>query len=96
MGEKLKIHEITAKILEDLHANFTVGRYRHCYNGLQKYMKERRIDYYSAHVGLDYIQHKFGISIEGLYGKHPTIVRSTSEGFRFYGIIRNMVRWSSR
>lgn len=86
MGEKLKIHEVTARILADLqeqnYADYTVGRYRHCYNGLQKYMKERRIEYYSAHVGLDFIQHKFGISIEGLYGKHPAEVRSTIRGLQ--------------
>ena len=81
MAEKLKIDEITATILADLqeqkYADSTVGCYRQCYNGLQKYMKERGSDYYSAQIGLDYIRHKFGIEIEGLYGKHPTKVRST-------------------
>jgi len=86
MGEKLKIHEVTAKILADLqeqnYADYTVGRYRHCYNSLLKYTKERGIEYYSAKVGLDFIQHKFGLSIEGLYGKHPTNVRSTIRGLQ--------------
>jgi hypothetical protein len=85
MGEKL-VHEVTARILADLqqenYANYTVGRYRHCYNGLQKYMEGRGIEYYSANVGLDYIQHKFGINVEGLYGKHPTNVRSTIRGLQ--------------
>lgn len=86
MGEKLKIYEVTAKILADLqaqnYADFTIGRYRHCYNGLQKYMKERGLEYYSASVGLEFIQHKFGISVEGLYGKHPAEVRSTIRGLQ--------------
>lgn len=84
MEEKLKIHEVTVRILADLqaknYADYTVGRYRHCYNGLQKYMKERGIEYYSALVGIDYIRYKFGISIEGLYGNHPAAVRSTIRG----------------
>ena len=86
MGEKLKIHDVTARILADLqaqnYADYTVGRFRHCYNGLQKYMNERGIEYYSAHVGLDFIQHKFGISIEGLYGMHPAKLRSTIRGLQ--------------
>lgn len=81
MAEKLKINEMTTKILAGLqekkYADFTVGYYRQCYNGLLKYMKERGSDYYSAEIGLDYIRYKFGIDIEGLYGKHPIKVRST-------------------
>jgi site-specific recombinase XerD len=44
---------------------------------LQKYVKEREIEYYSASVGIDYIRHKFGISIEGLYGRHPAKLETT-------------------
>jgi len=78
---KEKAQEITNRILADLkeqdYADYTVGLYRQCYNGLQKYMEEEKIEYYSADIGLDYIRRKFGISIEGLYGKHPINVRST-------------------
>lgn len=78
---KERVHEITERILTDLkeqdYADYTVGIYRQCYNGLQKYMWEEGIEYYSADIGLDYIRHKFGISIEGLYGKHPSNVCST-------------------
>ena len=81
MKEKLKIHELTSKILTDLqnknYADYTVGRYRHCYNGLHKYVESSRIEYYSAKVGIDYIRHKFGIIVEGFYGKQPANVRST-------------------
>jgi integrase/recombinase XerD len=106
MGEKLKIHEVTAKILSDLqeqnYADYTVGRYRHCYNGLQKYMEGRGIEYYSANVGIDYIQHKYGISIQGLYGKHPTEMRSTIRGLQVlwdyseYGTMVIKIRPGSR
>ena len=81
MGEKLKIHEVTARVLADLqkqnYSKDTISLYRYCYNGLQKYLKERGIEYYSASVGTDYIRHKFGISIEGLYGKHPEKLKTT-------------------
>jgi len=81
MNEKVKVREITDRILTELrdqdYADYTVGIYRQCYNGLQKYMQKEGIAYYSADIGLEYIKHKFGISIEGLYGKHPSNVRST-------------------
>ncbi len=45
MEKKSKIQKVTAKILaalqEQNYADYTVGRYRHCYNSLLKYMKER-------------------------------------------------------
>ena len=86
MKEKLKIHELTPKILTDLqkknYADYTVGRYEHCFNGLQKYLEASGIEYYSANVGIDYIRHKFGIIVEGLYGKQPANVRSTIRGLQ--------------
>ena len=86
MKEKLKIHELTSKILTDLqkenYTDYTVGRYRHCYNGLIKYVEASGIDYYYAEVGIDYIRHKFGIIVEGLYGKQPANVHSTIRGLQ--------------
>ncbi len=86
MKEKLKIYELTSKILTNLqkenYADYTVGRYRHCYNGLHKYVEAKGIEYYSANVGIDYIRHKFGIIVEGLYGKQPANVRSTIRGLQ--------------
>ena len=59
MGEKLKIHEATAKILAGLkqqnYSEHTIGRYRQCYDSLLKYTRERGIKYYSASIGLDFI-----------------------------------------
>ena len=81
MNNKIKVQEITERILTDLreqdYCDYTVGIYRQCYAGLQNYMQKECIDYYSADIGLQYIRHKFGISIEGLYGKQPSNVRST-------------------
>ena len=81
MKKKVKVTETIAKILTDLkeenYADYTIGVYRQCYNGLQKYMQDEKKEYYSAEIGINYIQHKFAISIEGLYGKHPKKVRST-------------------
>ena len=81
MKKKVKVTETISKILTDLkeenYADNTIGVYRQCYNGLQEYMQDEKKEYYSAEIGLNYIQHKFGISIEGLYGKHPKKVRST-------------------
>jgi integrase/recombinase XerD len=81
MQGKLKIHEVTVRVLaylqEQNYAGCTIDIYRHCYNGLQKYSKERGIEYYSASVGMDYIRYKFGISIEGLYGRHPAKLETT-------------------
>lgn len=75
------VQGITDRILTDLkeqdYADYTIGIYRQCYNGLRKYMEKEGIEYYSAEIGLDYIRYKFGISIEGFYGKHPSNVRST-------------------
>lgn len=86
MGEKPKIHEVTAKILADLkqqnYSEHTVDRYRQCYDSLLKYTRERGIEYYSASIGLDFIKYKFGLSIEGLYGRHPKNVSTTIRGLQ--------------
>ncbi|WP_158408609.1 hypothetical protein [Desulfosporosinus fructosivorans] len=50
MKEKAQV--ITNRILADLkeqdYADFTVGLYRQCYNGLQKYMEAESIECYSV------------------------------------------------
>jgi hypothetical protein len=67
MKTNVKTSETISKILSDLkekkYADYTIGIYRQCYNGLQKYMQEEKKDYYSAKIGLNYIQHKFGIRV---------------------------------
>ena len=80
MGEKLKIHEATAKIFAGLkqqnYSKHAIDRYRQCYDSLLKYAGERRIEYYSASIGLDFIKYKFGLSLEDIYSKHPKNVSS--------------------
>lgn len=86
MVEKPKIHEVTAKILAGLkqqnYSEHTIDRYRQCYDSLLKYTRERRIEYYSASIGLDFIKYKFGLSIEDLYGRHPRNVSTTIRGIQ--------------
>ena len=86
MAEKLKIHEVTAKILADLkqqnYSEHTIDRYRQCYDSLLKYTRERGVKDYLASIGLDFINYKFGLSIEGLYDRHPKNVSSTLRGLQ--------------
>ena len=81
MKEKLKIRKATTNILAGLkqqnYSQHTIGRYRQCYDSLLKYTRERRIKDYSTSIGLDFIKHKFGLSIEDIYSRHPKNVSST-------------------
>jgi len=78
MKEKLQIHEVMDKILTDLkqekYSDYTVGRYRHCYNGLLKFINGKNLTCYSNALAIEYIQHKFGIAIDGLYDQYPSNV----------------------
>jgi len=86
MEQKLKIHEVSARVLAELnqqnYSKHTIDRYRQCYSNLLKYTRERGVKYYSASIGLDFIKYKFGLSIEGLYGRHPKNVSSTLRGLQ--------------
>jgi len=81
MNEKAKIWEVTKNVLTDLQAknysDYTIGVFRRCFTDLQRFMQEKGVAYYSVDIGLEYIKHKFGISIEGFHGKHPSNIRST-------------------
>ena len=78
---KATANEVIGRVLEDLtkqnYSDYTIRKYRHCYNGLRRYIGKLGQEHYTAETGLDYIRQKFGIKIEGLYGKHPPNVRST-------------------
>lgn len=75
MEERLKIQKATKNILAGLkeqdYSQHTVNRYRQCYDGLLTYIRERRNKDYSASVGLDFINYKFGLKIEDIYCKQP-------------------------
>jgi hypothetical protein len=79
MKEKLKIHELMDKILADLrqqkYADYTIGSYRHCYNGLVKFIEGKNVVCYSNALAIDYMRYKFGITIDGLYDQCPSNAR---------------------
>ncbi len=81
MKEKLNIYELMDKILTDLkqekYADYTIGSYRHCYNGLAKFMEGKNVAYYSDALAIDYMRYKFGITIVGLYDQCPSNARSS-------------------
>lgn len=46
MKEKLKIHEVMDRVLTDLkqekYSDYTIGRYRHCFNGVLKFIQGKK------------------------------------------------------
>lgn len=81
MNNKLTVHKLIDKILSDLrqekYADYTIGSYRHCYNGLVKFIEQKKSVCYSDALGIEYIQQKFGISINGLFDQCPANVHSS-------------------
>jgi site-specific recombinase XerC len=80
MQTKPTIHDVADRILADLYAqhysDYTVGRYRHCYHALLRYAEAQGLTHYSESVGLDFLESKYGLKIEGFFGKHPAEMRS--------------------
>ena len=78
---KTTIQEAVNLVLEDMkrldYASFTIGQYRYCYNGLVRYMENNGERYYTAEIGLGYIEEKFGIKAEGFFGTQPPNVSYT-------------------
>jgi site-specific recombinase XerD len=76
MKETLNIHELMDRVLADLkqenYADYTIGSYRHCYNGLVKFIEGQNVVCYSNALAIDYMLHKFGITIDGLYDQCPS------------------------
>lgn len=81
MKEKLNLNELMDRVLTDLkqerYADYTIGSYRHCYNGLLKFIEGKNVVCYSNALAIDYMQHKFGITIDGLYDQCPSNARSS-------------------
>jgi site-specific recombinase XerC len=79
--EKIPAKESIEKVYEELkrkkYSIHTIKQYRNCYNGLLKYMNKIGETDYTAELGLNYIRQKFGIEIEGLYGKQPRETHTT-------------------
>ena len=75
----MKIHVLMGQVLTDLrqekYADYTVGSYRQCYDGLAKFIEGKNVPYYFDALAIDYLEHKFGITFESLYDKCPSKVR---------------------
>ena len=102
MNETMKIEEAVSAVLAELeeqrYSSTTIKSYCCNYNVLLKYANERGIKYYSEQVGLDYLQNKYGISINGFYGDHPRRISATMRcmqvlwDYTEYGNIRFRMR----
>ena len=100
MKEKLNIHELMDRVLTDLkqerYADYTIGSYRQCYNSLAKFIEGKNVVCYSNALAIDYMRHKFGITIDGLYDQCPSNARSSiralkcmsSNKFSPFGVIK--------
>ncbi|TKT85976.1 site-specific integrase [Dyadobacter frigoris] len=86
MKEKLKIHEVMDRVLAGLkqerYSDYTIGRYRHCYNGVQKFIQGKNVTYYSNTLAVDYVQHQFGIVIDGFYHQYRSNVAASIRALR--------------
>ena len=81
MNETIKIKDAVSAVLTELekqlYSKTTIKSYSCSYNGLLKYANEKEINYYSEQVGLDYLEKKHGLSINGFYGNHPKKISAT-------------------
>ena len=79
--KRIPARKIISQILLDLkeqkYAEYTIYRYQLCYEWLLEFMKQRGEQFYHSRIGIEYIQAKFGITIEGLFGTHPPDLRET-------------------
>jgi len=79
--KRIPARKIISQILLDLkeqkYAEYTIYRYQLCYEWLLEFMKQRGEQFYHSRIGIEYIQEKFGITIEGLFGTHPPELRET-------------------
>ena len=74
---KTIISQILLEMKDQEYAAYTIYRYRLCYERLLEFMEQRREAVYTTEVGIAYVQAKFGILIEGLFGKQPKELRET-------------------
>jgi len=81
MNETIKIKDAVSAVLTELekqlYSSTTIKSYRCSYNCLLKYANQRGINYYSEQIGLDYLESKYGLSINGFYGAQPKKISAT-------------------
>ena len=79
--KRMPAREIISQIILDLkeqkYAEYTVSRYQLCYQRLLEFMEQQGQQFYYSDIGIEYIKAKFGITIEGLFGTHPSDLRET-------------------
>jgi site-specific recombinase XerD len=79
--EKIPVRAVISKILLDMkeqkYAEYTIYRYQLCYERLLEFMEQREQQHYNSSIGIEHIQAKFGITIEGLFGTYPPELRET-------------------
>lgn len=71
------ISQIILDLKEQKYAEYTIYRYQLCYQRLLEFMEQRGQQFYNSDIGIEYIQAKFGITIEGLFGTQPPDLRET-------------------
>ena len=77
MPTKKIISQILLDLKEQKYAEYTIYRYQLCYERLLEFMEQRGEQFYHSGIGIEYIQEKFGVTIEGLFGTHPPELRET-------------------
>jgi hypothetical protein len=86
MNEILEIHVAMEKVIVDLkrlnYADYTIGRYRHCFDGMLRFIEGSGISFYSDELAAEYIKFKFGVFFVGLFKGYPSHVRSSIRALR--------------
>ncbi|WP_057940594.1 site-specific integrase [Algoriphagus resistens] len=86
MKETIKIQEAIDQVLGNLdqerYAPYTIGRYRHSYNGLLKFISGKNVAYYSDDLATQYLQHKYGVTIDGFHRQYRSDIAASIRAFR--------------
>ena len=76
------VSQILLVMKEQKYAEYTIYRYQLCYDRLLEFMKQKSQQFYNPDIGIEYIQAKFGITIEGFFGTHPPEFRETTRALQ--------------
>lgn len=79
-------NEVISRVLEDLtkqnYSDYTIGQYRHCYNGLRRYMEKLGQEHYTAAKSLE-------LKLKGFTASIPRMYVLRSAPCKFYGTTTN-------
>lgn len=76
------VSQILLVMKEQKYAEYTIYRYQLCYDRLLEFMEQKGKQFYNSGIGIEYIQAKFGITIEGFFGTHPPEFRETTRALQ--------------